>query len=209
MSGMQSSAMSTGMDTIWDLKINSSRIPSTSVQSAPRQHWQLYKGMNEITISSQFPPALPQRLLKRMLTSLWLTAVCVERKAVQGQTSTLKPAYNIRNVNTEIIHIPLFGQALFYKSPSLRSALRTSRLYFHTVISAACLLLHFYHLVSMLPLALPWTDPHVCPTYQTSSGLMVSPEQVSDKAARLQHRKQGLVLSCPPASTRDDCWDVS
>lgn len=93
---MQSSAMSTGMDTIWDLNINSSRITSPSVVSAPGRHWQMHKGMSEIAISSQFPAASPQRLLKRTWTFLWLTAVFVERKAVRGQTSTLKTAYNIR-----------------------------------------------------------------------------------------------------------------
>lgn len=123
MPGMQSSAMSTGMDTIWDLhNINSSRLTSLSTLSAPRRHWQIHKGMNEIAISSQFPPALPQRLSKRTLTFLWLTAVCVERKAIQGQTSTLKPAYNILTCSALLI-LRLF--TFLYVARSHRSAVKT------------------------------------------------------------------------------------
>lgn len=72
------------VDTIWDLNINRSRITSPEfVPSASWRHRQLHKVMKKIAISSQFPPALPLRLLKRTLASFlfffWLAAVYVER----------------------------------------------------------------------------------------------------------------------------------
>lgn len=90
MSCMQSASVPTCMDTIWDLNMNSSRSMSPSVPSIPWRPWQTHKGMNETVVSSQFPLAFPQRPFKRRQASLWLTAVCVERKAIRGQTSTLK-----------------------------------------------------------------------------------------------------------------------
>ncbi len=48
---------------------------------------------------------------------------------------------------------------------------------------------------SMLPLVLALSRPHVCPTYQTSSGLMVSPEQESVSAADCSTGSRGWC--CP------------
>lgn len=58
---------------------------------------------------------------------------------------------------------------------------------------------------SMLPLALALNRT----SRVTSSGQMVSPEWGIRQSCSLQHRKQGLVLSCPPSSIRDGCSDVS
>lgn len=197
MSGTQSSALSTSMDTIWDLNINSSGITSPSIPSAPRQHWQLHKGINEIAISSQFPSALPQRLLKRGLTFLWLSAVCVEREAIQGQMPKLKSAYNIKNmlrvVHTEIIYIHVFDQQtqvchrdvflLYFIPYGHQFSLPTIALLPSPSFSEAKVLCCLW--------LMPWTDPHVCPVYQTSRGLMVSPEQGSDKAAACSTGNRG------------------
>lgn len=164
MSGMQSSAMSTGMETIWDLNINRSRVTSPSVLSTPRRHWQIHKGINEIAVSSQFPPASPQRQLKGTLTFLWLPAVFVEREAIRGKKGNFK-------------------DSIWCKKPAqccwcrdhLRSSMlpahtdhlsrRVCLLYFHMVISSAGLL--FYRLLplviwdygSMLPLASALSRP--------------------------------------------------
>lgn len=53
--GMHSTAVSTSMDAIWELNINSSSITSPSVPPAPWRHWQLHKGTNEIPVNSQSP----------------------------------------------------------------------------------------------------------------------------------------------------------
>lgn len=79
-------------------------------------------------------------------------------------------------------------------------------LYFHMFISSnRLLLLSYLRLLppamwdhwSVLPLALASNTPHVCPSYQTSSGLMVSPGQASDKSSGLQHRKRGASAVLP------------
>lgn len=174
---VQSSSLSTGMDTIWDLKINNSRSTSPSVLSVPRQRWQIHEGMNEIAISSQFPPAFPQGLLRRTLPFLWLPAVCVARKAIQGQTSTLKTVYNRRNTLSAVDAWRSF--TFLYVASSHRSAVKTAlRISIWPSVQPAFLLfcgllpLVIWDHSSTLPLALALNrSPRV-----TSSGQMVSPE---------------------------------
>lgn len=214
--------MSTGMDTIWDPNINSSRITSPSLPYAPWRHWQLYKGMNEITISSQFPLAYPQRLLKTTQTFLRLTAVCVKKKK-KKKKGNLETNVNFK---ASIDHEKPdqwcwygdYSYSFMWPAHTDLLSRHVCVLYFHMVISSACLLLLFYRLLpwviwdydSMLPLALALNRPPRVSNLSDklwTNGFSWAGE--SDKAAALQHRKQGLVLSCPPSSTRDGCWYVS
>jgi len=46
-----------------------------------RRRWQRYKGTGEIAINSQLPPRFfPQRLSKRLLSFLWLAAICLQKR---------------------------------------------------------------------------------------------------------------------------------
>lgn len=127
--------------------------------------------------------------------------------------STLKPAYNIRNMlsafDTEIIHIPLCGQIccqdVFVFHISIWSSVQLA-CYCFSIIS---LPLVIWDYSSMLPLALALNRPPR--VSNLSEKLWTNGFSWAGiwQSCSLQHRKHGLGLSYPPSSTRDGCWDVS
>lgn len=177
LSGLQSSSVSRGMDTIWDFNINSSKMTSSTVPQSLWRHWQKHESRSEITLSWQFPSALAQHLLERTQTFLWFTAVCVRREAVQGQTSTLTTEYKTWESRSELSIQRDYWHSLYEQLPQICP-------YGHQ-LSSACLQELFCRLLPLRdqrpksPTAsgsfLKWT-PLLCPSFQTNSGLMVSPE---------------------------------
>lgn len=111
-----------------------------------------------------------------------------------------------------IIHIPIWGrltqfccQDVFFFYISIWSSGNPTTIAFLSSQSSAVI----YAYISILPLALVLNRPprvsNLSDKFWTNGFSWAGICQ----CCRLKHRKQGLVLSCPPSSTRDGCWDVS
>lgn len=135
MSCTQSPSVSTCMDTIWDLNMNSRRSMSPSVPSVPWRHWQTHKGMNEIVCKLTISPCFSTAAFQRKADFSVINCCLCGEKSHSGTNVNFKGF--IREETRSVLVMPRSFKFLYVAS-SHSSAVKTGFSYFHMAISSGC-----------------------------------------------------------------------